>query len=315
LTLGATVTTVAGLTSVTSTTFVGALTGAATSAGTVTTAAQPSITSVGTLTSLTVSGAISTAGNITGSYIIGNGSQLTGLPASGLKWSTVANAAPSTPSPGDFWYNSYTGIKYQYTNDGTGNVWVDQSYPTTFSTLAVTGNITAGNLSVSTGIVTLGSIVNANGNGVGNIGSSTGYFNTVFAKATSSQYADLAELYTADQDYPPGTVVEFGGKFDISISTQTHSTRTAGVISTNPSYTMNSALTGDHVLPVALTGRVPCRVIGKIHKGDRLVSSAVAGIAMALDNRLYEPGCIIGKALEDYDSIEDGIIEIAVGRY
>lgn len=62
LTLGATVTTVAGLSSVTSTTFVGALTGAATTAGTVTTAAQPNITSVGTLTSVSVTGNVTASG-------------------------------------------------------------------------------------------------------------------------------------------------------------------------------------------------------------------------------------------------------------
>jgi hypothetical protein len=51
-------------------------------AGTVYTNAQPNITSVGTLTSITSSGLISTTGNVVGNYIIGNGSQLTGLPAS-----------------------------------------------------------------------------------------------------------------------------------------------------------------------------------------------------------------------------------------
>jgi hypothetical protein len=92
---------------------------------------------------------VSATGNISGSYFIGNGSQLTGLPASGLKWTTVANTAPASPNAGDFWYNSYTGIKYQYTNDGAGNIWVDQSFPTSFSTLVVTGNATVGNISAT----------------------------------------------------------------------------------------------------------------------------------------------------------------------
>lgn len=131
----------------------------------------------------------------------------------------------------------------------------------------------------------------------------------------NSSNADLAEMYVADQDYPAGTVVEFGGKFEITASTQTHSTRVAGIISTDPSYLMNSAQAGEHVLPVALTGRVPCRVVGTIRKGDRLVASPFNGVAMSLDNRLYEPGCIIGKALEEYNSITNGTIEVAVGRF
>jgi hypothetical protein len=247
-------------------------------------------------------GNVSAVGNITSSnYYFGNGYYLTGVSggggSGGLKWTTQANTAPVSPNAGDFWYNSYSSIKYQYTNDGTSNVWVDQSAPTSFTT------------------ITVGNVVNAGATGVGNIGSAGGYFNTVFAKATSAQYADLAEMYMADQDYPAGTVVEFGGNYEIIASTQTHSTSIAGVISTNPSYLMNSDQKGDHVLPVALTGRVPCQVVGTMYKGDRLVASSITGVATRLNKNLYEPGCIIGKALEDYNSGNVGIIEIAVGRY
>lgn len=164
-------------------------------------------------------------------------------------------------------------------------------------------------------IVVAKNIVNGQANGVGNIGSSTTYFNTIFAKATSAQYADLAEMYSADTVYAPGTVVEFGGKQEITISSCTHSTRVAGIISTNPSYLMNSAQEGEYMLPVALTGRVPCKVVGIIHKGDRLVAGSMPGVAITFDGQLYEPGCIIGKALEDYQSAEVGTIEVAVGRF
>jgi hypothetical protein len=176
------------------------------------------------------------------------------------------------------------------------------------------GNITGANV-ISATTISTSQIVNSGANGVGNIGSSTTYFNTVFAKATSAQYADLAEMYVADTGYAPGTVVEFGGEQEITISGHSHSTRIAGIISTNPSYLMNSAQAGAHVLPVALTGRVPCQVVGTICKGDRLVASSITGVATALDKNLYEPGCIIGKALEAYDSITTGVIEVAVGRF
>jgi len=162
---------------------------------------------------------------------------------------------------------------------------------------------------------TAAGIINGQANGVGNIGNATGYFNTVFAKATSAQYADLAEMYIADANYAPGTVVEFGGSAEITIASTDHSTRVAGVISTNPSYLMNATLSGDNVLPVALTGRVPCQVVGTIAIGDRLVAGDIPGVATLLDLSKYEPACIIGKALEDYDSQDIGKIEVAVGRF
>ena len=169
-------------------------------------------------------------------------------------------------------------------------------------------------MSVGTGTITVGNIVNSSANGVGNIGSATTYFNTVFAKATSAQYADLAEIYVADNSYGPGTVVEFGGNNEITATTSTHSVQAAGIISTQPAYLMNSTQAGEHALEVALIGRVPCSVVGTIRKGDRLVSSDRPGVAQALNINLYQPGCIIGKSLEDYNSAEPGVIEVAVGR-
>jgi hypothetical protein len=157
-------------------------------------------------------------------------------------------------------------------------------------------------------------ITNSGSSGTGNIGASGATFNTIFAKATSAQYADLAEMYCADTDYSPGTVVEFGGSHEITISSNSHSTKIAGIISTNPSYLMNSAQVGDYVLPVALTGRVPCQVVGTICKGDRLVASKIPGVATVLDSTLYQPGSIIGKALENYDSKLIGVIEVVVGK-
>jgi hypothetical protein len=177
--------------------------------------------------------------------------------------------------------------------------------------LSVTGNVTA---SGHVGTIYTNSIINTGANGTGNVGSSSLYFNTVFAKATSAQYADLAEMYVSDTVYAPGTVVEFGGNNEITVTTNTHSTQVAGIISTQPAYLMNSTQAGNHPLEVALVGRVPCSVVGTIRKGDRLVSSNQPGIAQVLDMNLYQPGCIVGKALQEYNSTEPGVIEVAVGR-
>jgi len=131
----------------------------------------------------------------------------------------------------------------------------------------------------------------------------------------NSTHADLAELYIADIDYPPGTVVKFGGEYEVTVTNSSHSIAVAGIVSTQPGHLMNSELTGDHVVAVALTGRVPCRVVGTISKGDRLVSSGITGVATLLDASQYQPGCIIGKSLENYNSQEVGTIEVAVGRF
>lgn len=239
-----------------------------------------------TSTGANVTGYITASGNITGGNLIQGGVRV-------IKWTTQANTAPVNSVPGDFWYNSYTGIKYQYTNDGTGNTWIDQSAPTTFST------------------ITVGSIVNSNANGVGNIGASGGSFNTVFAKATSAQYADLAEIYEADQDYAPGTVVVFGGDKEITVTDQSHDTRVAGVISTDPAFIMNSHAAG---LPVAFTGRVPCCVQGPVVKGDVLVTSSIPGVAQRIGYN-YQPGCVLGKSLQTIANNSIQTIEVVVGRF
>ena len=206
--------------------------------------------------------------------------------------------------------------------------------------VAVTGNISGGNLLISgaiedsgqldirttasngnivlspngTGNINTGANIMPTANATANIGSAILSYNTIFAKATSAQYADLAEMYVADTAYAPGTVVEFGGDCEITTTTTTHSTQVAGIISTQPAYLMNATQTGEYPLEVALVGRVPCRVVGTIRKGDRLVSSDLPGVAQALNIDLYQPGCIVGKALTEYNSTEPGVIEVAVGR-
>ena len=185
----------------------------------------------------------------------------------------------------------------------------------TGGTVNVTGNITGGNLTTA-GVLTVNSgaaataIVNGAGNTVGNIGSSTGFFNRLFATATTALYADLAEKYTADADYTPGTVVSFGGNNEITLSAWDSDRRVAGVVSTNPSYLMNAGLDAEHVAVVALQGRVACRVQGPVRKGDMMVS---AGNGAARSEADPKTGAVIGKALENFSG-ESGTIEVVVGR-
>lgn len=148
----------------------------------------------------------------------------------------------------------------------------------------VTGNVTGGNI-IATGIIQGSTIDSVN--------------------------ADLAERYITDAEYPPGTVVVFGGDQEVTQSTKYADPCIAGVISTAPAYTMNVDSPGQ---AVALQGRVPCRVIGKICKGDLVTSSDRPGTATRLDPQDWVPGSVIGKSLDNYDNLEEGTIEVVVGR-
>jgi filamentous hemagglutinin len=183
------------------------------------------------------------------------------------------------------------------------------------SVVASGGNIRAnvGGSTVGTfysGGLSIPGIINSGSNGVGNIGSSAGYFNTVFAKATSAQYADLAEVYAADAAYEPGTVLSFGGLSEVTVSTVSGDARIAGIVSTNPSYVMNATLNSEYTAVVALTGRVPAKVSGPVSKGDMMVS---AGNGRAIACATPGMGTVIGKALDNHAG-GDGVIEVVVGR-
>lgn len=137
---------------------------------------------------------------------------------------------------------------------------------------------------------------------------STQVLNTV---VTSARYADLAERYFADSIYEPGTVVVIGGDREITVTKSHADVSVIGVISTNPAYIMNSESGNDEYHPcVALRGRVPCKVVGKIKKGDLLVSSSIPGYAEIMKST-DNPLAVIGKALESFEGPK-GLIEIVV---
>ena len=125
-----------------------------------------------------------------------------------------------------------------------------------------------------------------------------------------SAKADLAERYQTDSDYSQGTVVMIGGEHEITIATWEGRHRLAGIISSDPAYVLNSMLEDSVV--VALVGRVPCKVVGAIHKGDPLTISDIPGVATSTKNP--EHGTIIGRALENYNSDSVGLIEVKVDR-
>jgi hypothetical protein len=142
------------------------------------------------------------------------------------------------------------------------------------------------------------------------LGDSTNWFKNIFVNSTITGGADIAENYIADAVYNPGTVVEFGGEAEVTVSMTEGSTKIAGVITSNPAHVMNGGLKGSSIASVALLGRVPVNVIGPVYKGDMLISAGY-GFARACSNPII--GSVIGKALANFDG-EKGSVEVVVGR-
>ena len=192
----------------------------------------------------------------------------------------------------------------QNKNGGTPGGFIFYDWPnTSINTTNPVFNIS------STGNVIVYGNITPNANLTYDIGSSTAWYNTFYGISTQAKYADLAENYQADAPYEPGTVLEFGGEYELTLA-EDGSKRVAGVVSTNPAHLMNGMLRGPNVVPLALQGRTPCRVRGKISKGDMLISGG-SGYARPDNNPII--GTVIGKALEDFNGIE-GVIEVVIGR-
>lgn len=132
------------------------------------------------------------------------------------------------------------------------------------------------------------------------------FINTIYAEggvegtASSAKWADLAERYQTDAQYPVGTLVKFGGTADITIAdSECHA-----VISEKPGYLLDSGL--DNSLPIALSGKTPVRVIGKVKKFDKLILSDIPGVATA--QSATKTGKVIGIALENSDIDEEKLV-------
>ena len=172
------------------------------------------------------------------------------------------------------------------------------------------GNLTATNISTS-------SITKSGTNGTGDIGQINNRYNTVYAgtfsgQSVQAQYADLAERFEADNEYLAGTVVELGGEKEITKVKDALSNKVFGVVSSKAAYLMNATAGSNKTHPpVAVSGRVPVNVIGKVKKGDRLVSAG-NGLARAGNDSELTPWNVIGRALIDKNTENEGVIEAIV---
>ena len=137
------------------------------------------------------------------------------------------------------------------------------------------------------------------------INGSKTFTSDIIGTAYRAYWGDLAEYYEADADYPAGTLMTFGGDKEVTIATEDCN----AVVTTNPAVVMNGNQSFEHPCPLALVGRVPVRVIGKVKKFDLLEISEIPGVARALPNLDdFKFNNIIARALESKETEEEGLV-------
>jgi len=254
--------------------------------GTLLTANQPNVTGLGNVVNLNTNGTTRLTGttNLVG-YATYNGSEI----------AIVGGGGSATFS--------------SLNNTVVGNVTPTSG---TFTTLVATTSLTP----FANAVTPVGGTTSYWGNvyATGLVGSGTiyGKWSLASGATMNASYADLAERFHADAEYPAGTVVEMGGAAEITKVVADLSDNVFGVISTNAAYLMNSAA-GDDVThpPIAMSGRVPVRAVGLISKGDRLVSAG-NGRARSAKPGEITPWNVIGRALEDKTSEGESLVEAIV---
>ena len=262
------------------------------------------------------------AGRLTTAITIGgvsfNGSANIDLPGVNTAGNqdTSGNAATATKLETARTITLTNGVTGSATFDGSNNISISCTVPAgSASSITVTddgGTSFTRNLLFADGIGP-GKSVGADGD-LSYRPSTNTLFAAIFSGvATQARYADLAENYLADADYDEGTVLVLGGEQEITASTIFNDRRVVGVVSIKPAHLMNNELQGDHVVAVALQGRVPVKVIGRVQKGDILVTSGKKGYAIV--NNDPKVGSVIGKSLENKTTDGDGVIEVVVGKH
>jgi hypothetical protein len=183
----------------------------------------------------------------------------------------------------------------------------DENFSTTVTNsiatkLALAGGTMSGNIAMG-------------GNDITGGGDAT--FTNFNGTATYAKYADLAERYAADATYEEGTVMSFGGEAEVTSAVGYGSTKIAGVVSTKPAFAMNDAAGNSETHPfIALQGRVPCKVVGTVSKGDILVASDISGTATVWTESTVDPRmtAYVGIAIEDKTTDGEGYVEVKVGK-
>lgn len=209
---------------------------------------------------------------------------------------------PSGAIPGQLWFNTTTKTLTINTSNTATPTWSSLVASSSNTNVELSNVTVDGTLTTST--ITTG--------GASIPGSITGNWTLTPGSRFNATYADLAERFESDSEYDAGTVVELGGDKEVTISKQDLSSRVFGVISDTAGYLMNSGAGDDKTHPpVAMTGRVKVKVLGKVKKGDRLVSAG-NGFARAAIGDEATPFNTLGRSLEDKNSDGEGKVLSAV---
>jgi hypothetical protein len=138
--------------------------------------------------------------------------------------------------------------------------------------------------------------------------------NIVHGRATTAQYADLAERYAADILLEAGDVVILGGAKEVTKSTEELDSRVFGVVSESPAFLMNNDAGNNDSHPmIALKGRVRVKVEGVGKAGDRIVSSSTAGVARVAHLAECTAFNVLGRLIQDKYSQQTQLTECAIG--
>lgn len=245
---------------------------------------------IGTLNTTTITaGANTTAGSLTGTWTANGG--LSGNTLIVTNGNIVA----------------VTGIltdNYYYSNGSPFNPSGTYNNANVFDYLTGANAVTQ-----FTGNITPTKITTATIAGGGNV---SGLWTLDVGARWQASYADLGERFEADAIYDAGTVVELGGDKEITAVKNELSDEVFGVISGKAGYLMNAMAGDDNTHPaVAVGGRVPVKVIGKVNKGQRLVSAG-KGVARAAKQGEANAFNVVGRALEHKTDDNIGTVEAVV---
>ena len=262
--------------------------------------ADANITSanIGTLTSTVItSGAQATNGTLTGVWTANGAGTANGVAGTSLYVTggnlVIANTSSRGLVADFFYYSNGNPISFAgtYSNSNVASYLPSYAGSILASTLQAT-NITTGANTTA--------------------GSMTGNWTLTAGSRLQATYADLAERFAADSDYEPGTVVQLGGEKEITAVQYELSEDVFGVISDTAAYLMNAGAGDDSSHPpVAVSGRVDVKVVGKVTKGQRLVSAG-NGIARAAKQGEATAFNTIGRALADKTTDGEGFVEAIV---
>lgn len=264
------------------------------------TSANITLANIGTTnTAIITTGAATTTGNMTGTWTLTGGGTAGGGSGTSLAVANGSVRIANTTGAGLYCDNFYhsDGSPWSFgSNYSNSNV---QSYLPTYN-----GNVGGGTATFVGTTITTGA--------EGTTGTITGTWSLVGASRLQATYADLAERFAADDVLEPGTVVEIGGEAEITAVKYELSEDVFGVVSNTAAYLMNSGAGSDETHPpIAVSGRVDVKVIGKVKKGQRLVSAG-NGFARAANEGEANAFNTIGRALEDKTTDGLGFVEAIV---